>query len=97
MLQAELAIVPASSISIEILHVGLIMVTGFTIENQKNIYGGLVRMDNVYGIGDFSKLDFIQFKILVQEMLNSTSFPVNLKTIKHKPLNLLFNDLFDRK
>jgi len=97
MLQAELAIVSASNISIEILHVGLILITGITIYNQKIMYNGLLKMDNVYGIGDFNQLDFAKLKTVIQEVLNFKTFPIHLKSIKQKPLSLQFKYVFNSK
>jgi len=97
MLHAELAIVPASGISIEILHVGAILLTGTTAENQKIIYNGLIKMNNVYGIGNFNHLDATKLITTIQKVLTLNTFPINLETIKQNPLNLKFNYVFNRE
>jgi len=97
MLRAEFAIVPASSISIEILHVGLILFTGITIDNQKNIYAGLIKRKNVYGIGDFNQLDTSKLSKSIQEVLDLIKFPITFEIIKQKPLNLQISYVFNLK
>jgi UDP-2,4-diacetamido-2,4,6-trideoxy-beta-L-altropyranose hydrolase len=50
---SHLAIVPSSSTSYEALSVGIPIITGYTVDNQKKIYKSLVKQELVLGIGTF--------------------------------------------
>jgi len=56
MSNTDLAIVPSSTIALESFISKMILITGVTVENQQNIYKGLLKEDSVIGIGDFSLL-----------------------------------------
>ena len=53
MVDSHLAIVPSSSTSYEALSVGMPIITGYTVDNQKKIYKSLVKQELVLGIGTF--------------------------------------------
>ena len=55
MLATDLAIVPASTISIELASLGVPMLLGYYTDNQKSIYKGFVDEKSVIGLGDFNK------------------------------------------
>lgn len=52
-LDSHLAIVPSSSISYEAMSVNVPIITGCTVDNQKEIYNSLVKNDLALGIGTF--------------------------------------------
>lgn len=54
--ECELAICPASGISMELCAVGIGMITGFTAENQVDLLRGLVRKNCAFNWGDFNLL-----------------------------------------
>ena len=58
MKKTDLAIVPASTISIELASLGVPMILGYFIDNQKNIYKGFVDKDVVLGVGNFNLFHF---------------------------------------
>lgn len=57
MSNVDLAIVPSSTIGLEAFASKMILITGMTARNQKNIYNGLIKEKNVVGIGDFNTLN----------------------------------------
>ncbi len=57
----EVAIVPASSVAVECLAVGLKLIVGYYVENQRGIYEGLLQK-NAFGIGNFE--DFNEKKLV---------------------------------
>jgi UDP-2,4-diacetamido-2,4,6-trideoxy-beta-L-altropyranose hydrolase len=56
MLEAELAIVPASGIIFEVLAAGCLVVSGYYIDNQLAIYNGFKAINSIIDIGQFSEL-----------------------------------------
>lgn len=57
MLKADIAIVPASGILVEVLAVGCIALSGYYINNQMNIYNGYKKLDAIVDAGDFKNCD----------------------------------------
>ena len=55
MCDAELAIVPASTILYEILSVRMPVITGYAADNQINIYNGISKLGLIKGIGSFNQ------------------------------------------
>ena len=55
---ADLAIVSASTTSIELASLGIPMILGYYVDNQKDIYKGFVEKDCITGVENFNKLDF---------------------------------------
>jgi UDP-2,4-diacetamido-2,4,6-trideoxy-beta-L-altropyranose hydrolase len=53
MLQCQLGLVPASSLSLELCAVGMVLLVGTTAENQKGYYKGLTEKSAALGIGDW--------------------------------------------
>ena len=70
MKDTDLAIVPASTISIELASLGVPMILGYYIDNQKGIYDGFIRNDTVKGINDFNKLDFVDICKIIKSLNN---------------------------
>jgi len=58
MKNSDLAIVPASTTSIELAFIGVPILLGYFVDNQKIIYNGFVEKNTVYPLGDFNKKDF---------------------------------------
>ncbi len=58
MSSSDLAIIPASTVSIELAALGVPMVLGYYTENQKNIYEGLIDKQLAFPIGDFNIYNF---------------------------------------
>lgn len=54
--RSKLAITSASTVSFEMLSLGLNLVVGYYIDNQLNIYNGLVKYKTVSGIGNLLNL-----------------------------------------
>jgi UDP-2,4-diacetamido-2,4,6-trideoxy-beta-L-altropyranose hydrolase len=92
----ELAIVPASTISIEAFKSKMYLFTGTTADNQKNILNGLKRYPNVHVAGDFNILNEIQITQELRKMIETfkpfylpataTNADQSLKSIFHSLL-----------
>jgi hypothetical protein len=65
----ELAIVPASTISIEAFKAKMCLFTGTTAANQKNILNGLRKYHHVHVAGDFNALNEIQVMQELRKMI----------------------------
>jgi len=68
---ADVAIVPASTISIELASVGTPMILGYFVDNQINIYNGFIEKHAATGIGNFSDFNFDNLKNIVASLNNS--------------------------
>jgi len=55
--QCDLAIVPSSNISYEICAVGLLLITGYYVGNQKNIYQYLTKNKLAFGADNFENIE----------------------------------------
>lgn len=51
--EAHMAIVPASSILYEVLSVKMPVISGFYVDNQKDLYEGFKSLKAIYAVGDF--------------------------------------------
>jgi UDP-2,4-diacetamido-2,4,6-trideoxy-beta-L-altropyranose hydrolase len=69
-LSSRLAITSASTVSYEMLSLGLNLVVGYYVDNQKNIYNGLIRYDSVIGIGNLLELSQ-DIKTVIKDILES--------------------------
>ena len=58
----DLAIVPASTTSIELASLNIPMLLGYYIENQKGIYKGFIEKNGAIPLGDFNKFNFNNIK-----------------------------------
>ena len=56
MLSSDFALAPASTVSIELAAVGIGLLIGFYVENQKNIYSGMLKNRLAWGLGDLNCL-----------------------------------------
>ena len=88
MQNCSFAISPASTILYELCCVKMPILSGFFVENQKNIYNGLAGKNAIIKGGDFSKYDISDFEKKIHWMIND------------KEISLLLDnqhDLFDGK
>ena len=69
MKQCQLAIVPSSTISYEVCSVKMIILSGYYVDNQMNIYNGLKSNGLIYSAGDFNLYSPEMFKQKVQNIL----------------------------
>lgn len=88
MRQCNFAIVPSSTILYELCCVKMPVLSGFFVENQKNIYNGFVQDQLVYPGDDFSKYTVKDFKIKLHDIL---------KLSNHNTLIENQSKLFDEK
>ena len=72
MKKCHLAILPASTISYEACAVKMIILGGYYIENQINIYNGLNKADLIYAAGDFNLMKEEDFKNKINSILYDT-------------------------
>jgi UDP-2,4-diacetamido-2,4,6-trideoxy-beta-L-altropyranose hydrolase len=81
MRNTDMAIVPASTVSLEAFASKMILITGMTADNQKYIYEGLIKENTVYGIEKFIDLTCIT----LLNVINQASMKFNNYLIK--PIN----------
>ncbi|RKN82772.1 UDP-2,4-diacetamido-2,4,6-trideoxy-beta-L-altropyranose hydrolase [Ulvibacterium marinum] len=82
--ECQLAILPTSTICYEACAVKLAIIGGYYVDNQKNIYNGLVANDIIYPAGDFTQLSDLDYKTLIQSVLNDPLFRHQQKLDKQK-------------
>lgn len=82
MTTSDLAVVPASTTSIELASVGVPMILGYSAENQRQVYKGFVEKNSVYGIGDYSKFDFKKLTELINSVKDSKKLNKKKVTLK---------------
>lgn len=73
--ECQLAIVPSSTISYEVCSVKMVILSGYYVENQMNIYNGLKTNELIYGGGDFNIYTPQTFHDKVLDILNDN--PIN--------------------
>jgi len=78
----ELAICPASGISMELSAVGIAMITGYTADNQKDLLQGLIEKDCAFNIGNFNDLSADEITEAVEHFIIKK--PVINKMIKNQ-------------
>lgn len=71
MKNSQFAIAPASTILYELCCVKMPILSGFYVDNQKQIYKGLLNKKVIFGGGDFSHYSVIDFQKKIEETLNS--------------------------
>lgn len=91
MKDSNLAIAPASTISLEAAFMRLPIILGFFVENQRKIYRGLIEKKIAYPLGNLNEKDFSNLK---KDFLNFKKDFSNLKRIskintKENIINLL--------
>lgn len=93
MLDAELAIVPSSSVCIEAFAAGMKIITGITADNQKFIYNGVKDHADFEGIGNFNELHESTFLQAVEASQKNKPGREPLPPIRTKLLLQLFQSL----
>jgi UDP-2,4-diacetamido-2,4,6-trideoxy-beta-L-altropyranose hydrolase len=73
MIDSNFAIAPASTILYELCCVKMPILSGFYVDNQKNIYNSLAEKGVVYKGGNFSNYSTQKFEELIRKMLLSTN------------------------
>ena len=68
---SDFAIVPSSTISYELASFRCIIASGFTTENQINIYKGLRNKNIIFGLGDISNFEEKDFNLQLKTILIS--------------------------
>ena len=91
MKDTDLAIVPASTTSIELASLGIPMILGYFVDNQKIIYNGFVQKDSAIAIGDFNKY---KFNDLVKEIATCNKREILVK-MQDNILTLFGGDIKD--
>lgn len=71
MKDTDLAIVPASTTSIELASLGIPMILGYFVDNQKGIYKGFNERGVVTGIGNFNDFNFENLNDTIESLDNS--------------------------
>jgi len=77
MLNSDLAIVPASTTSIELASIGVPMILSYFVDNQKIIYQGFINAKSVIGIGNLNK----KFQLLITSINNICIDDFSLKLL----------------
>jgi len=85
----DLAIVPASTTSIELASLGIPMILGYFVDNQKRIYQGFISNNSVTGIENYNNFNFESLGGLI-EAINTSG---KLKTQQLKLLNFFNNSI----
>ncbi|MFP2997919.1 UDP-2,4-diacetamido-2,4,6-trideoxy-beta-L-altropyranose hydrolase [Spongiivirga sp. MCCC 1A20706] len=67
--KCDLAIVPTSTICYEVCCVKMLILGGYYVDNQVNIYNGFLKSDIIYPGGDFKKYSSVDFKVKVEDTM----------------------------
>ncbi|MCT4628555.1 UDP-2,4-diacetamido-2,4,6-trideoxy-beta-L-altropyranose hydrolase [Winogradskyella sp.] len=86
MKNCQLAIVPTSTISYEICAVKMVVLGGYYIDNQYNIYKGFVENELIYAAEDFNEYTPDDFKSQVDMILNDDKNNYHLKINQQQKL-----------
>ena len=65
--RCQLAIAPASTLSYELISVGIGIITGYTYHNQVKMYNGLINNDVVIGVGNIKETDSCDWQQVFKE------------------------------
>ena len=82
---ADFGILPASSVSIEAMAVGMPFMVGYSVSNQEEFYYNLIRKYSIFGLGNLLNLD----SLLIDGFDNKNS---SLKKITSQCLITLFHN-----
>ena len=58
--QSHIALVPASSLLLEVLAIRMPVISGFYVDNQKELYKGFWEAGLIFGVGDFNEMDNLE-------------------------------------
>jgi UDP-2,4-diacetamido-2,4,6-trideoxy-beta-L-altropyranose hydrolase len=84
--KSDAAFVPSSTLSLEAAALGVPLITGYFVDNQKNIYEGWMQSEVGLGLGNLSKYNFENFK----QALNAINNPSSLLKFRNN-LSKLFD------
>ncbi len=76
MKDTDLAIVPSSTTSIELASLGVPMILGYFVDNQRNIYNGFLNKEAITGVDDYNNFDFKKLNNLINSLHNSDKLKV---------------------
>lgn len=79
MQQCNFAIAPASTILYELCCVKMPILSGYYVDNQKNIYKGLARKETILEGGDFSNYSISDFKNGIESLLKNKEIDLFLE------------------
>ncbi len=75
MSSSDLAVIPASTVSIELAALGVPMIIGYYTYNQQRVYEGLIVEHVAYPLGDFNQLNFDNLQKYVSKLIgNKTKY-----------------------
>gem|GEM_PF-1632356 len=97
MQNCQLAIVSASTISLEAMSVGMGMMLGYTANNQMYHYQACIAQNCAYPLGDFHVLNAIDLAAHVTNYINAKLIPTHIKIQKSLFPNSIsknINDIF---
>ena len=77
---ADFGILPASSVSIEAISIGMPFMVGYYADNQLNYYHTLTKKENVFGLDNLLKLDSLN--IDSYDNKNYYSYKINSTNLK---------------
>lgn len=77
--ECQLAIAPASTIVYELCSVKMPILSGYFVDNQKNIYSALLKEGAIYGAGDLTNFSSEDFKEHLEKFLEQNHFDSYLK------------------
>jgi RimJ/RimL family protein N-acetyltransferase len=91
MRSSDIAIVPASTVSIELAVLGVPMILGYFVDNQKNIYEGFKNKSSVKLIGDYNLFDFqLLVDCINHGFINENKVPVFNGNVRNNILRLFY-------
>jgi UDP-2,4-diacetamido-2,4,6-trideoxy-beta-L-altropyranose hydrolase len=101
MQSCQIAIAPSSTIVYELCAIKMPIVSGYFVDNQKNIYKALLEKGAIHGAGDFSSYSAEDLRERIEEVIKQNSFKQYLEAQQQlfdgkSPNRLLqlLNDLF---
>lgn len=74
MQKSEFGVFPASTVAIEACAARLPFLCGFFVENQKEVYKGIINSKLAIGIGDFLSLDQLAFDNAIRRLLKKGTY-----------------------
>lgn len=81
--QSDVAIAPASTTSLELASIGVPIILGFFVENQKKIYSGFVKNNAIFPIGNLNTFDFSRLNGIIKSIDSKAILQQKSKALKH--------------
>ncbi|MBX9852776.1 MAG: UDP-2,4-diacetamido-2,4,6-trideoxy-beta-L-altropyranose hydrolase [Cytophagaceae bacterium] len=91
MCESQVAICPASSISLEVFCVGLNLITGYFVENQKQLANYIHKAQLGYSIGDFNMINDDELKKSILDNIYGEFYKRQKKCFKGNQIQNLKN------